>query len=499
MYFLTRDRLDKVTAADVQAAAGRYFRRDNRTVGVFLHDASPQRAELPAVVSATDALKDFQPKVVATSSEAFDPSPPNLDARTKHVDVDGFRLALLPKRNRGQVVSVSIRSPSGDEQSLFGQRTPLQLTSQMMMRGTSRHTRQQLQDEFTRLKIQGGVGDRGGSFETTRANVGAAIRLYAHVLREANFPTGEFDQLKRLAITSIESQMRDPGAVAANALAQHFNRYPKGDIRHAPSLKEQVDELQAASREQVVAFHDRFYGNRHLQIAVVGDYDEAEVVAAVRDAFAGWKKVDWTRVTSRYEAVPPLRTAIETPDKENAVLMARMPLDLNEDDADYPALFLVNYMFGGGAGMDARLMSRIRVKDGLSYGVGSSLNSGRFDRAAGWMAQAISAPQNSSKVEAAFQEELARMLKDGFGAEEIAKAKSGFQQKAVQARTQDSQLASQLLQDLDAGRSFAWDAAFEARVAALTPEQVTAAARKHLDPAKLSIVRAGDFRKAAAP
>ena len=112
--------------------------------------------------------------------------------------------------------------------------------------------------------------------------------------------------------------------------------------------------------------------------------------------------------------------------------------------------------------------------------------------------QAIAAPENMMKVEAAFKDELAKMLKDGFTAEEMAKAKSGVLQRAVQGRAQDQQLAAELQSDIDTGRSFAWDKQFEARVAALTPEAVLAAARKYIVPAKLTVVKAGDFAKTAA-
>jgi zinc protease len=158
---------------------------------------------------------------------------------------------------------------------------------------------------------------------------------------------------------------------------------------------------------------------------------------------------------------------------------------------------VANYVLGGGAGFDSRLVARIRVKEGLSYGAGSGLSVGRFDRAGSWTAQAIAAPQNVAKVEAVFREEVAKMVKDGVTPEELTKAKSGIAQRALQSRAQDQSLVAELLSDIDTGRSFAWDKQFEARIQALTTEQLLAAVRKHIDPAKITIVRAGDFAKAA--
>jgi zinc protease len=498
MFFLLRDQFAKVTAAQVQEAAGKYFRRDNRTVGVFLHDDKSQRAEIPVAMSAAETLKDFKPKQVTSVAEAFDPSPDNIDKRTQHLDINGIKVALLQKKNRGETVSVALRLPSGDEKSLFGQRTNELLTGEMLMLGTSKYTREQLQDEFVKLKIDGEISGRSGGFETTRPNLPAAIRLAAHVLREPAFPVTEFEQFRKLLITSIEAQLNDPAAQASSALAQQFNLYPKGDVRYTLSLQEQLDAIRAATLDDVKRFYKTFYGADRAQIAIVGDFDEADVVKALTEELAGWKSaVPYTRVTSQYKDVAPVHRSIETPDKENAVFLARLNVDMNEEDADYPALYLANYMLGGGAGFDSRLMSRIRVKEGLSYGVGSGLSVGRYDRASSWSAQAIAAPQNIEKVEAAFKDELAKMLKDGFTAEELAKAKSGVIQQALQSRAQDQRLVGELLSDLDTSRSFAWDKQFEAHIQALTPDQVLAAARKHIDPTKITIVKAGDFAKVA--
>ncbi|MEO6368086.1 MAG: insulinase family protein, partial [Steroidobacteraceae bacterium] len=275
MFFLTRDRLAKISAAEVQAAAAKYFRRDNRTVGVFLHDDKPQRAEIAAVASAAEQLKDFKPQQAVAAAEIFDPSPDNIDRRTKHIEIDGIRVSLLQKKTRGETVVVSLGLQSGDEQSMFGQLATGQIVGQMLMRGTSRYTREQLRDEFVKLKVNGSIAGKGGSFETTRPNLAAAIRLAAHVLREPAFPQAEFDQLKKIAITSIEAQLSDPAALAATALAQHFNTYPKGDVRYSPSLQEELAEINAIKLEDLARYHRTFYGAEKGMLAIVGDFDEA--------------------------------------------------------------------------------------------------------------------------------------------------------------------------------------------------------------------------------
>jgi len=168
---------------------------------------------------------------------------------------------------------------------------------------------------------------------------------------------------------------------------------------------------------------------------------------------------------------------------------------MRDDDPDYPALYVADYILGGGAGFESRLMTRIRQKEGMSYGVGSELAVGSEDRAGAWTAYAIAAPQNMAKVESAFREELTRALKDGFTDAEVASAKSGILSTRAQTRAQDAALAGAWIGNLYLGRTFDWSKEFERKVTALTPAQVSAALRKYVDPAKLTVVKAGDFKK----
>ena len=100
---------------------------------------------------------------------------------------------------------------------------------------------------------------------------------------------------------------------------------------------------------------------------------------AIREAFGDWKGgVPYVRVTSPYKDVAPATRSIETPDKENAMFLARLNVNMQDTDPDYPALLIANYIMGQ-SGFDSRLIARIRVKDGLSYGAGSGLSVGATD------------------------------------------------------------------------------------------------------------------------
>jgi zinc protease len=219
LFFLARDQISKITAEQVAAAARKYYRRDNRTVGIFLPEDDPQRAEIPAAPAVAEVLRDFKPKEAHDVAEAFDSSQANIDARTKIVEVGGIKVALLSKKNRGETVNVSLRMHLGNEKALFGQKTNATFAAQMLARGTTKYTRAQLADQFDRLKISGGVTGPGAGIQTTRANLEGALRLVAHVLREPAFPQGEFDQLKAQSITGLEASLAEPEARASDALS----------------------------------------------------------------------------------------------------------------------------------------------------------------------------------------------------------------------------------------------------------------------------------------
>ncbi|MGH9366247.1 MAG: M16 family metallopeptidase, partial [Thermoanaerobaculia bacterium] len=214
--------------------------------------------------------------------------------------------------------------------------------------------------------------------------------------------------------------------------------------------------------------------------------------------FGGWKSPKaFTRVPNPYREVPTVNKSFEAPDKANAFFIAGQNLPVRDDDPDFPALVLGNYMLGGGF-LNSRLAVRIRQKEGISYGVGSQLQASSLDKSGAFVAFAIYAPQNAAKIEAAVHEEIARVLKDGFEAKEIEEAKSGWLQGRQVTRAQDPALARALAGDLFLQRTLSFDAELEKKLQALTAGELAAALRKQIDPGKISIFKAGDFARAAA-
>jgi zinc protease len=501
LIFINRDRLRKLTAEDVQRVAATYLKQSNRTLGLFVPTQKPDRSEIPANPDVLALVKDYKGDAKIAEGEAFDPSPANIESRAIRATAGGIKYTLVPKKTRGNTVVANLMLRFGDEKSLMNLGTAADLTASMLTRGTAKHTRQQIKDEFDRLKarvnVGGGATSANISIETTRENLPAVLKLVAEILREPSFPAAEFDQLKQEELAGIEEQRSEPQSVAVIAMQRQMHPYPKGHAKYTATPDEAIAELKAVTLDDVKKFYVNFYGAQAGELSVVGDFDEKEIARLTGDLFGGWKsKMPYTRIADSFQDVAAVNQNFETPDKANAFFIAGLNLNMRDDDPDYPALVLGNYMLGGGF-LNSRLAARIRQKEGLSYGVGSQIQAGAVDKSGMFLAFAIYAPQNRDKLETAFKEELTRALKDGFTAEEIANAKKGWRQSREVSRAQDAELSGKLLGYTFLGRTLAWDAEFEKKVEALTPDQITAAMRRHLDPTKVSIFKAGDFAKDA--
>jgi zinc protease len=503
LLFINRDRLRKITPEEVQRVAVTYLKPSNRTLALFIPTQKPDRAEIPPVPDVMAMVKDYKGDTAAAAGEAFDPSPENIEARTIRPSTQGgLKLALVPKKTRGSTVVANLALHFGDEKSLMNRKTAADLAGQMLMRGTAKHTRQQIQDELDKLKARVGVFATAVganiSIETVRENLPAVMKLVAEILREPSFPATEFEQLKQEQLAGIEQQLSDPTAIAFVAFQRHIRPFPKGHVNYTPALDESVAELKAATLDEAKKFYADFYGATSGEFVVVGEFDDKEVARLAGELLSNWaNKQPYARIPEVYKDIAPVNQSFETPDKANAFFVAGTNLNVRDDDPDYAALTLGNYMVGGGF-LNSRLAVRIRQKEGLSYGVGSQLQAGSLDKSGIFVAFAIYAPQNVAKLEAAFKEEIARMLKDGFTADEVEAAKKGFLQSRQVSRAQDQELARRLTQFRYLNRTLAWDAELEKKIAALTPDEIAAAMRRHIDPSKFTIVKAGDFAKAAA-
>jgi zinc protease len=497
LLFWDRDQMAKVTIADVQRVASAYLVSSNLTVGTFIPEDKPVRAVIPVAPPLSAMLQGYTGSKAVEAGERFEATPANIEARTHRGTAGSLKTAFLERKSRGGRVSGVIRLHFGDVQSLQNLGDTGRLTAAMLMRGTRKHTRQQLQDELTRLKATLGVsGDANGvavSLETTRENLPAVLDLAAEVLQQPAFPADQLDEIKRQRLAQIDSSRTEPQALASEAVRRYLSPYTAGDFRYVATFDEQAAAVGKITVQDLQQFQQRFYGASNGEAAFVGSFDSPAVTQSLQRDFASWKSPSaYARAPAVYKAIAAKTETIETPDKANAVFLANANLRLREDDPAYPDLEIGNAILGGGF-LNSRLATRIRQRDGVSYSVGSDVSADPLDEVGEFSVYAICAPQNIGKVETDVHEELARALKSGFTAKEVADAKSGILQSRIVGRSTDRALAIALVNHLFLGRDFSWDAKFEQSIGAASSQAISAAVQRYLDPQSLFIVKAGDF------
>ncbi len=502
LMFLNRDRLGEVTVDDVVRVANTYLKRDNRTIGQFIPEDDPQRAEIPDAPDPEQLLAGYEGGEARSEGEAFDPTAENIENRLVRFELpNGAKVALLPKETRGDRVEGGITMRMGTLETLSGLDNVPSYTASMLMRGSEKYDRQAIRDRVSELQstlsISGGA-TMGVAMESTRDNLHEVLALAAEVLRNPTFEASELEEMRRQQLTSLDQARDNPMSVASRMIGRHSNHYPPEHPEYTPSWEEAEARIEAVERDQLVDFHERFYGfGPGTTISFVGDFDPDALREELEAHFADWQQqVAFERYDRPYHETEPAALEMQMDDKANAGLIGMHAIPMSDEHPDYPALSLAGHLLGGGF-LSSRLADRIRDEEGLSYGVGGGVNANSIDERGSFFVYAMYAPENRERLVEVLFEELDDAVDNGFGEEEVAEGRTGYLRQLELARSNDSQLLSMLSNNLYLGRDMYHRADFEEKVSNLTAEEVSAAVREHLAPDRLSYAVAGDFEGAS--
>jgi zinc protease len=472
LMFLNHDRLKDVTPDEIVRVAKLYFKDSNLTIGEFIPTNKPDRTEVPPTPDLDKLLDGYKSSITISKGESFDPTPANIEARVVRSKLaNGMKVVLLPRQTRGGTVNAAIELQFGDEKSLAGKSAAAQMAGALLMRGTKTKSRQQIQDEMDKLNARitvtggggGGGGGRGGgtpaglsganaSIQTIAPNLVPAIRLAVEMLREPAFPENDFELIRKQRIAAIEANRNEPAALAVQALARALSPYPRGDIRYVQTFEEQIEDLKKVTMADVRKFYSDFYGASHGELVVVGQFDQPALQKAAAELLGSWTNpAPYNRYATTFQKAAPVNLKLETPDKQNSEFEAGMRIRLSDNDPDYAAMLLANYMMGGS--ITGRIPDRIRNHEGLSYSVNSRLVIPAVGDGAIFGGMAISNPANAPKVESSFKDELLLTLKNGFTADEVAAAKKAFRDQRMVQRSQDSGILALLAAREQQGRT----------------------------------------------
>lgn len=499
LYFLFRDIVESLTVEQVQDAAERYFVRNNRTVGLYIPSEKSERIRIPDTPDLTNVLADYKGREAIAEGEAFDASPNNIEQRTTRGNLTGgMKYAFLPKKNRGETISLLMTLRYGNQEALEGKLTLTELVPLMMSRGTERLDYGQLQDELTRLRAELRISGQPGlvqvTLKTTRPYFPEVLDLLSEIIRKPRFEGEDLEVMRRQALTGIQQALNDPQTLATLSTQRVFAPFPADDIRYVPTLEEELERTKDVTIEQVREFYEQFVSAQAGELAVVGDFDPEVVFEKMTPALEGWvSDIPYQRISrTALTGITGRTLEIETPDKANAVYFASEQFAISDAHADYAELTLANFVLGGGS-LSSRLGTRVRQQEGLSYGVASLLSGSAQDERTEFSVYAISNPENKEKLTSVIEEVLVNFAKHGITEQELSAAKEGYLQQQAVGRNDDRRIALLLVATLFNDRTMQFYIDQEAEIANAPLDEVNEIIKKYIDPERLVISLAGDF------
>lgn len=501
LWFLNRDRIEKLTVADLERVAKKYYNVSNRTYGVFIPDTAPKRTTVGETPDIAQLLKGYKGQEVAAKKESFENSIANIKKHVEYATLpNGGKYALLEKPAKGDKIAATINLRFGNSESLANKSEIGSLLAGMLKTGTTTRTKEQISDELDKFKTSISFNDNAGvlsiNISTDKKNLDSALNLLTDLLRNPKFDKAEFDKLVILRKTNYEANRQDPQAISFERLSKLTTKYPKGHPLYAASTDEKIESLSKVTLDDLKKYYSDFYGANHSISVFVGGIDKSGITQFLKNTFSDWSsKEAYAEILPQYFDIKSTTENIETPDKANAVLAANMNLQLSQKAPDYPAVMMANEMLGGGTFMASRISQRLREKDGMSYGAGSSLNIEYKENEGTWGIYAIFNPNAKNRLDSALHQEIDRALDKGFTKEELANAVKSLMGLHQTLLGLDNYLAFQLSDYMKDGRDLDDFTDFENKIKALNVEAVNSAFKKYFDKSKLVMVYAGDFNK----
>lgn len=503
LWYLTRDRYEKVTVEDVRRVAKKYFLANNRTLGVFIPSGTEERIKPEEFDDARIAglTADYKGRKVEETTSAFEASIPNVKSHlTEKTLPSGLRYSFLKKPIKGGKVMVSFRFPTGDAESLFGKSEVASMMARLMTAGTKNMSKEQLRDKLDAMKSSFGFSWSGQSLflsvSTYESSLSETMDLVRQCLTEPSFPENELEKMKAELKSNIESQMNEPQSIVFNVFSRKTEDYTRGHILYSPTPKEQLEDVAAVNRQQIAEFHSRFIGAQNGIGTVIGDIEQSKVDAVVSGTFGGSKSnVSYKRFIPSYSSNKPYTERINTPDKENGAVACGANVKISRKSPDYPAMMMANEMLGSGGFLTSRIPIRLREKEGISYGAGSQLDAPIDHESGGWVAYAFYNPKMVGRVDSALHEEISLAINKGFTAEELASSKVSWKNDRTTALGTDNFLMSLINNAMFTGTSIDEFDKLSASVEKLNVDDVNAAIRKYLSMDDMVFIFAGDFSK----
>jgi zinc protease len=501
LFFINRDNIEKLTVADIQNVAKKYYLQSNRTWGRFIPENNAERVKVSETPDITILTKEYKGKALEENKATFESSVANILKTTEMGQLaSGGKYSLLEKPSKGDKIEARFLLRMGDEKSLEGKNLIANLTAKMLKLGTKTRGKKDINDQLdqfkTNINFQGNVDGLYVDVSTDKNNLNNALSILKDILRNPIFDASEFEKMKLETKSGLEANKSEPGALASEAIDKKTALYPKSHPYYSQTSDEKIAELNKITLEDLKKYYNDFYNGSNSKIVFVGGIEKKSIKTFMAETLDNWNsKIIYTRIPTQYFEVKAYNNTIQVNDKTNAVVFGKINLNIGESDADFPAVNMANEMLGGGAFLSSRIPERLREVEGMSYGAGSFLSGNGIDKTGDWGVYAFFNPSFKGKLDSAMKEEIQKALDKGFTKEEFdTSLKSWLQQRQTMLGT-DEFLAQQFREYLDQNKTFKTYSDYEDKVKALDVAKVNAAMKKYFDLQKFILIYAGDFAK----
>lgn len=341
--------------------------------------------------------------------------------------------------------------------------------------------------EFMASSIESGIGADSGnvSLATLAKNLDRTLELFAQVLMTPAFREDRMELAVNKTIEALRRQNDNPKEVANRELRKAlYAGHPLG--RHPT-----IDTVKSISRDDLVAFHRRYFHPDGIILAVSGDFKKDELLAKLTSLFGSWKKGDLPLppVAEPATAVKPETLFVRKDVSQSVIRMGEMGIDKNNPDLH--ALRVMDYILGGG--FTSRLTQEIRSNQGLAYNVDSSFDVGR--RFIGtFVAETETKSESTVKAITLMRDIIAGMTAAPVTDQELALSKDSIINSFIFGFTKPEVVVNQQARLEFFGYPGGYLENYRDNIARITKDDVLRVARKYLHPDRMVLMVVGNDR-----
>ena len=418
------------------------------------------------------------------------PVPAQIAANAVRSKVAGIDLIAYPTGVKN-VVTIRGSLPAGDAFAGSGNAAVPTLTGMLLDKGTTRNDRFAIAAKLERVGATISFSVNTQMLEISakclKKDMPLVIELIAEQLRTPALAAEEFAKQKKQFAGMLQRQLEDTNFRAADAFSRAV--YPVGHPNRQPAPEELLQAIESATLEEVAAFHKRHYGPVSCTLVATGDVDIAALQSAIDRAFAGW--TGGVSVPRAQKAVGTDSAKVQDvfmPGKTSVSVVMGQGSGLKYSDPDYQAVRLATAILG--SGFTGRLMANVRDKEGLTYGISSSLSGDTFTDG-DWRMTATFAPALLDKGIASAKRQLTEWYEKGVTADEVERRKTNLIGTFEVSLATSGGVANNLLATVHRGYDLGWLDRYATTLNAITTGQVNTAIKKYLRPDDFFLIKAG--------